>query len=69
MTRPNWSRVYGRYFPDFTCPASRHVKTISEGMRGKGQMRDALAGFEPTNMAEALEVTVINLWEARKLLD
>ena len=67
MTRPNWSRLYAKFFPDFTCPASRHVKVISEGKR-KGQMRDALDGWDTEHMAEALEVTVQDLWEARKLL-
>lgn len=67
MTRPNWSRLYAKFFPDHTCPASRHAKVISENMR-KGPMRDALNGWDQDNMAEALEVTVQNLWEARKQL-
>lgn len=43
---------------------------MSEHFRSqKSDLREALAGYDPDHMAGSLEVTVIMLWEARKLLD
>lgn len=70
MTKPRWSKIYERFFPDQTCPMSRHVKTISEQFRRNGgPLHDAVSTYDdPVHVAESLEGTVIALWEARSLL-
>jgi len=65
---PRWSRLYSKFFPEFTDGCSRHVKVISESLRDvRSPIRRMLidAGYEPDHMAESMEVTVRMLWEAR----
>lgn len=52
-----------RDFPANTCPASRHVQQIAEGlMSGKYPM----LAEEPRHCAESMLATVRALWEARR---
>lgn len=65
---PRWGRIYDKYFPKHTCPASRHVKVIAESLRDpKSEVRRLLidAGYEPDHWASSLEDTVQVLWASR----
>lgn len=66
---PRWSREYDRYCPKHTCPASRHVKMITENLRSGplGKVVDA-AGYEADHHASSMERTVLALWRSRKEL-
>ena len=66
---PRWGKLYARYFPEFTCPASRYVKLIAEDILRDpaSPVRQMLidAGYEPDHWASSLESTVQSLWEKR----
>lgn len=67
-TPPRWSRLYAKHCPHNTDGASRHVKVISESLRGlRSPVRRLLddAGYEPDHWAFSMETTVKALWEAR----
>ncbi len=52
-----------------TCPASRHVHMIVDGMTGKkSPLREALSDFEPDHMAGSIASVLSNLWHARQWL-
>jgi hypothetical protein len=56
-------------FPTKTCPASRHVHLIVEGMLDpKTDLHKALLGFEPEHMAESIASVLESLWKARRFL-
>lgn len=65
--RPRWGRLYTRFFPDHTDPASRWVKQIACKLRDRRDpMHRLVAQYDtPERLAEAMEVTVIALWKAR----
>ena len=66
---PRWDRIYARHCPQRTCPVSRHVKVIAEGLRDvRSPIRRLLidAGYEPDHWAASMEKTVKALWEARE---
>lgn len=51
-----------RNFPTNTCPASRHVQMMADGLAGKGYQ---MLQEEPEHCARSLYVTVAALYEAR----
>ncbi len=54
-------------FPHKTCPASRHVHMIVEGMLDpKGSMHSDLRGYDPEHMAESIASVLEGLWRARR---
>jgi hypothetical protein len=54
-------------FPHKTCPASRHVHLIVEGMMDrKSPLSRELAGFEPEHMASSIASVLESLWKARR---
>ena len=54
-------------FPHRTCPASRHVHMIVEGMLDpKTDLYKALHGFEPEHMAGSIASVLESLWKARR---
>mgnify|MGYP003529315707 FL=1 len=66
---PNWSKLYGKHFPERTDPYSRHVKVIAETLRDTKSLPRKLladAGYEPDHWASSLEKTVVMLWELRE---
>lgn len=66
---PKWGKAYQEFFPNFTCPSSRHTKTICEALRDpKSPVRRLLidAGYEPDHWAHSMETTVLCLWQSRK---
>ena len=66
--KPQWGKAYRRYFPEYTCPMSRHVKVFSAQLRKKSDPVYKLVSKqdEPEHIAQSLEMTVIALWAARK---
>ena len=70
---PNWKKLYGEHFPARTDAYSRHARLIAgEILRDpKSPVRRMLidAGYEPDHWASAIEATVVNLWNARRLLE
>ena len=69
MTHPSWEiknlrkRVNkARKFPTNTCPSSRHVQMMAEGLTRKGY---PMLQEEPEHCAQSLYVTVAALYEAR----
>ncbi len=64
----DWDILYRVHHPQFTCPASRGAKLISENLRDKNApLRQILVGadFDLEHMASSIEATVKALWEAR----
>jgi hypothetical protein len=54
-------------FPHKTCPASRHVHLIVEGMLDpKSPLGRDLAGYEPDHMASSIASVLESLWKARR---
>ncbi len=56
-------------FPEKTCPASRHVHLIVEGLLepNEGYGRDlARLGYEPDHMAGSIASVLEGLWRARR---
>ena len=54
-------------FPHKTCPASRHVHLIVEGLLDpKSDLHKALSGFEPEHMASSIASVLEGLWKARR---
>lgn len=54
-------------FPHRTCPASRHVHMIVEGMLDrKTHLHQALRGFDPEHMAGSIVSVLESLWKARR---
>lgn len=52
-----------------TCPASRHVHIIVEGLLDpKDPLHRALAEFEPEHKAESIASVLEGLWKARRWL-
>jgi hypothetical protein len=70
---PNWKKLYREHCPERTDPWSRHARMIAEDILRdpKSPVRRMLidAGYEPDHWASAIEVTVQNLWEARRHLE
>lgn len=54
-------------FPHKTCPASRHVHLIVEGLlEAKSDLARDLTGYEPEHMAESIASVLEGLWKARR---
>lgn len=54
-------------FPTKTCPASRHVHLIVEGLLdSKSSIAGDLAGYEPEHMAGSIASVLEGLWKARR---
>jgi hypothetical protein len=65
---PRWDRLYGRHFPMHTDPYSRHARIVCDNLRRiRSPIRKILidAGYEVDHWANSLEVTIVQLWEAR----
>lgn len=54
-----------KQFPVNTCPASRHVLMMAEGLLKKGY---PMLQEEPEHCAESMLAVVASLWEARTKL-
>ena len=67
---PDWEEIYDRHFPDNTDSSSRWVKQIAEALRDETHpLHEVVKTWDdPERMAQALETTVIHLWEARAKL-
>ena len=67
---PDWEDLYERHFPQNTDSTSRWVRQIADGFRDpKHPLHQAVLDYDdPERVAEALETTVIHLWEARAAL-
>lgn len=65
---PDWVALYDRHFPERTDPVSRWVKCMAERMRDSDDpLHKAWLGYDsPERAAEALERTVVMLWECRE---
>jgi hypothetical protein len=56
-------------FPNKTCPASRHVHMIVEGLLdADGTLARDLHGYEPEHMAGSIASVLEGLWQARRWL-
>jgi hypothetical protein len=69
--RPQWGRLYGRYFPKHTDGASRHTRMIADDLADpKSPIRRMLidAGYEVDHWVSSLDATVQALWETRERL-
>jgi hypothetical protein len=54
-------------FPYKTCPASRHVHIIVEGLLGvDGTLAKDLHGYDPEHMAGSIASVLEDLWKARR---
>ena len=64
---PSWGRLYRRFFPEFTCGASRHVQIFAEDIRDtRSEFRAVIDQWQvPDHIASSLEATVQALWQAR----
>lgn len=54
----------GAYFPEFTDPASRHVRIMADSLMRSGDY--PMLTEEPEHCAGSLLATVEALWKARK---
>ena len=54
-------------FPTKTCPASRHVHLIVEGLlASRDPLARALHGFDPEHLASSIASVLEGLWNARR---
>ena len=67
--RKRWDRIYNRHFPHDTDSTSRWVQMMAtDWFRRKGHpLRELMDDYDDADrVADALERTVIMLWEARQ---
>lgn len=65
---PRWDKLYEKYFPNNTCPESRHAVMVCEvlrNLRSTGRNALADAGYAPDHLAVSIEHTIKSLWRAR----
>lgn len=56
-----------RNHPGVTCPCSRHVHLIADGVSGSGAKQYAeLIASEPEHYAQSLYAVIESLWKARR---